>query len=233
MPVENIFVHKSSQTVNMESQQTVAEGVASCVDSFPQRIPKAQEGEVQTGSGAMGSLQIQLNTRLTALQVREIHTPGQAEGHPRKDQLCRKATESLGSRSWQQQCPVPLQQRWTAPTLWPGAQGKWLLLSCWQLSDWHGSPSASRFGLLRFTPWHIRASLWRANTTVKGLRHRNWVCSAWGRQELIPVFEEVAERGAEKIKPGCPRSHWWGEKHLGITAPQGIPVRYQDIPPLQ
>lgn len=77
----------------------VAEGVARCVDPFPPSIPKAPEVRYRLESGAIGSVQIQPNNRLTALQLREIHTAGQAEGHLREEQLCRKATESLGSRS--------------------------------------------------------------------------------------------------------------------------------------
>lgn len=46
MPMENVFVRKLSQAVHVESQQIVAEGVASCAGPFPPSIPR---GEVQAG----------------------------------------------------------------------------------------------------------------------------------------------------------------------------------------
>lgn len=51
------------------------------------------------------------------------------------------------------------------------------------------------------------------------------------KNQLLSLMR-LAGRRAEKIKPGCPHRGQMAEKHLGVTAPQGIPVRYQDIPPL-
>lgn len=65
------------------------------------------------------------------------------------------------------------------------------------------------------------------------LGHRKTIGFAQPEEEPTAVFNKVTGRGAEKTKPGCPhRGHTDGWEAPGVTAPQGIPLRYQDIPPL-
>lgn len=148
----------------MESEWTVPEGVAICVDPISQSIPKAQEVRHRLGVG------------MWALH-RPSWTPGSQPSRWGKSTQQDRLGDTQGKNSSAEK-PLrvwEVEAENNSALCRPGRGGQphpacspsTVSRSPRQVTSPVLLTPVSRSGVLKFTPWHSRASLWRANTTVK------------------------------------------------------------------